>query len=169
MEWLRQWILAIAGTIIIGSLCDIVVPEGSIRKYVRLVTGLMLTLAVISPFANVSVDELENFEERQTRRRAVEFQNSLGERERFDVIRIYRSKLCDSIKKEIQITEDENIEIKIEVEEDDEKRFGEIKEVSVIINDNNGHNGRYQDIKNKIQKKYEVDEDNIRIIVLSTR
>lgn len=168
MEWLREWILAIAGTIIIGSLCDMIVPESSIKKYVRLVIGLVLVLAVIGPFTKVSFDEFTSFGEEQTRRRAVEFQNSLGERERFEVIRLYREKLCSSIENEIKAEENENVEVKVEVEENDERRFGEITKVSVILRGESLQDERYSHIKEIVCNKYGVDEENVRIIMLST-
>ncbi len=168
MEWLRQWILTIAGTIIIGSLCDMIVPESSIKKYVRLVTGLILVLAVVGPFTDISPGEIGSLGEEETRRRAVEFQNSLGERERFEVIRLYREKLCSSIENDIKTEENEDIEVKVQVEEDDEKRFGEIIGVSVVLRDESVQGERYKQIKNIISEKYGVDEKNVKIITLLT-
>ena len=49
IEDLRQWVLTIAGVAVFGSICDIILPGGNFRKYIRLAVGLVLILTMLTP------------------------------------------------------------------------------------------------------------------------
>ncbi len=41
MEWMRDWIMKIAGVILLNVMCDMVIPKGEMKKYVNIITGLI--------------------------------------------------------------------------------------------------------------------------------
>ena len=43
------WALTVAGIAILSVLCDIILPEGQTRKYVKTVFGIVVSLVVIQP------------------------------------------------------------------------------------------------------------------------
>ncbi len=49
IEAVRQWILGITGTSIVAGIAMSVTPEGRVKKAVKLVSGLAVMLALISP------------------------------------------------------------------------------------------------------------------------
>ena len=44
-----QWVLTVAGIAILAVICDIILPDGSTRKYIRTVIGVIVTLVMLQP------------------------------------------------------------------------------------------------------------------------
>lgn len=44
-----QWVVTVAGIAILSVLCDIILPEGQTRKYVKTVFGVVVTLIIVQP------------------------------------------------------------------------------------------------------------------------
>ncbi len=169
MEWIREWIMLIAGVIVLGAICDIIMPDGAMRRYVRLVLGLILVFAVIKPVTGISAKQLEIRETEQNRRTAAELKNRLGEKERLNVIRIYKEKLCRNIIDGLELPEGVRAEVKADVEEEDEERFGNIREITVMLYSNEEDEGRGVKIRNQLHERFGIDMENIRVVTLTER
>lgn len=50
---MEQWVLTVAGIAILSVLCDIILPEGQTRKYVKTVFGVVVTLVIVLPIVNL--------------------------------------------------------------------------------------------------------------------
>ena len=50
IEFLRGWTLSLAGIIVFGSLCEMLLPNSVYKKYINLAIGLILCIAIVSPF-----------------------------------------------------------------------------------------------------------------------
>lgn len=48
-----QWVVTVAGIAIISVLCDVILPEGQTRKYIKTVIGIVVTLVMIRPLINL--------------------------------------------------------------------------------------------------------------------
>lgn len=48
-----QWVITVAGIAILSVLCDIILPEGQTRKYVKTVFGVVVTLVIVLPIVNI--------------------------------------------------------------------------------------------------------------------
>lgn len=44
-----QWVLTVTGIAILAVLCDIILPDGQTRKYIKTVIGIVVTLVMIQP------------------------------------------------------------------------------------------------------------------------
>ena len=44
-----QWVVTVAGIAIISVLCDVILPEGQTRKYIKTVFGVVVTLVIVQP------------------------------------------------------------------------------------------------------------------------
>ena len=44
-----QWVITVAGIAILSVLCDVILPEGQTRKYVKTVFGIVVTLVIVQP------------------------------------------------------------------------------------------------------------------------
>ena len=44
-----KWVVTVAGIAIFSVLCDVILPEGQTRKYVKTVFGVVVTLVVVQP------------------------------------------------------------------------------------------------------------------------
>ncbi len=49
MQAVSSWLLSIAGVIILSVLCEFVLPDGQINKYVRLIFSFITLFVVIAP------------------------------------------------------------------------------------------------------------------------
>ncbi len=62
-----QWVITVAGIVILSVLCDVILPEGQTRKYIKTVVGVVVTLVMLQPIVslassslNVSISQSEN-------------------------------------------------------------------------------------------------------------
>ena len=44
-----QWVVTVAGIAILSVLCDVILPEGQTRKYIKTVFGVVVTLVIVQP------------------------------------------------------------------------------------------------------------------------
>lgn len=131
MEWLRDWIMQIAGIVVLGAVCDMIITEGELKKYVKMVMGLVLIFAIIQPVTNASPTLVEFNLPQTTRMQAAELKNRLGEKEKESLLKIYRQKLAKSVENEIYTKWKAGAKVDVTVEEDDQNRFGNIKTLTI--------------------------------------
>ena len=48
-----KWVVTVAGIAILSVLCDVILPEGQTRKYVKTVFGVVVSLVIISPLVSL--------------------------------------------------------------------------------------------------------------------
>ena len=156
MEWIRNWAMQVAGITVLAAICDVIMPRGNMQKYVRMVMGLVLIIALVKPLSGITGERF-GAALSDSRARAVEMKNSMTERERSEVLRVYRAKLAESIDNELRAAE-----IDVAVEEDTDGRFGDRPEVTVTLGGSAGKNAA-DSAKTLICKKFGVSRDNIRI------
>lgn len=134
MDLIRDWAMTICGVIIFGSICEMIVPNGSIKKYVRLALGLMLILTLASPITKLMGADLtfSGFEEKSVQ--AYLSAEQMSDKQRSDVIRIYKQNLSSKLKGAVESRLDGyEVEVKPEVETADQSRFCEITKVLVLV------------------------------------
>lgn len=50
---MAQWVVTVAGIAILSILCDVVLPEGQTRKYIKTVIGIVVTIVMIQPLVGI--------------------------------------------------------------------------------------------------------------------
>lgn len=55
-----QWVVTVAGIAILSVLCDVILPEGQTRKYIKTVVGIIVTLVMLQPIVNL-IDTSRDF------------------------------------------------------------------------------------------------------------
>lgn len=126
-EFFRGWAMSLAGVIVFGSVCEMLLPGGTYKKYLHLAIGLILILTLVSPFAEGRPDvefELPDWFAEETSVNPDDRQNA-------DIIRIYKQKLCENIKRKLEPLAGIDFEVKCEVSTEGES-FGSIKTVQII-------------------------------------
>lgn len=58
MGYLKEWIISVVTTVIFITIIELILPEGSIKKYVKLATGLLIMVAVLSPIFKILSDNI---------------------------------------------------------------------------------------------------------------
>ena len=51
-----KWVVTVAGIAILSVLCDVILPEGHTRKYVKTVFGVVVSLVIIQPLVGLFSD-----------------------------------------------------------------------------------------------------------------
>ena len=46
---MAYWVISVSGIAILSVLCDVILPEGEMRKYIKTVFGIVVTLVIIQP------------------------------------------------------------------------------------------------------------------------
>lgn len=79
MAGLRSWLLALVAASLICALADALIPKGAVKRVGRLVCGLVLASAILSPLAGLDVESGQSWLERHLA--SVEFQRAELEEE----------------------------------------------------------------------------------------
>ena len=61
MQFISDWVVNIVVFILLAMVVDMLLPETSIKKYVKLVTGLLLITIVITPIFRLLSTDIEEF------------------------------------------------------------------------------------------------------------
>lgn len=159
MEYFREVILKIAGIIVLGAVVNSIMPRGTIKKYVSLVSGLVLITAVIKPFADLPRISFSDIRTGESQREAYDLQKTLSESERETLIKIYKQKLCESILSE---TNGEAQSVSVEIS-GGEKDFGSIEAVKIVA-PSDAESRWENEMRRKISQRFGVSEKRIEII-----
>ena len=49
-----QWVVSVAGIVILSVLCDVILPDGQTRKYIKTVIGIVVTVVMLQPIINLA-------------------------------------------------------------------------------------------------------------------
>lgn len=131
-EFLKAWAMSLSGIIVFGSVCDMLLPNDAYKKYIHLAIGIILILALISPFAEGNFEpeaSLPAFSE------ACEIEAEGQEREA--ILKVYKNKLHEKMKEDIEETAGVEFDIRCEINETEEE-FGEIEEIRIIADAKDG-------------------------------
>lgn len=157
MEWISTWIMQLAGIVVVGAICDLILVEGEMKKYVKLITGLVLMLTVICPIINISSTTLLPEFPASERVKAMELKNRLDEKEMNKIFEIYREKLEQNIENQIYNSFEIESEASVDVEENDEKSFGNIVRMEIIVE--NSDKVSVDEIKRLLSQKFEISKE----------
>lgn len=132
--FIYDWLKNIVVLFIIITLVDLIMPKGSMKRYINLFIGLIVIFMVISPFLKLtSIDfkqygsNIEGFNLQEDK--SIDFTKQQAE----SIENIYIEKLSSKIKLIIEDkTEYEIYSVNVEIERDQEN-FGEIRAIDVIL------------------------------------
>ena len=54
-----QWVITVCGIAILTVLCDIILPQGETKKYIKTVCGVVVTLVMIQPIVNLCFSTID--------------------------------------------------------------------------------------------------------------
>lgn len=138
IEILKGWIIDITIIFVLVSIIEMVIPNNSIKKYINIVTGLLIIIVIITPFINLIYRDYDIDKE--------VFKNLMGQNKTYiednsDLIglqekqikEIYIAKMKEDIStvvSEMSDYEVDNIYISIY---EDEENYGDVKEMEIVL------------------------------------
>lgn len=125
MEWISSWIQGIIIAVIIGTIIEMILPEGNCKKYIKVVIGVYILFSIISPvitkitsneYRVSDIFDLEKYIEVSSQNTQTNVKNN----QQNQIKQIYISNLKKDIKQKIEQKGYEINNINIEVENNSE-------------------------------------------------
>ena len=149
IEFLKNWCEGIMISVFITVIIEMLVPEGNIKKYVRVIIGVYMVFIILNPIiSGIDKFDIDNILEFDRNYKTQETSVSND-----DILSLYSKAMETDIKekfdniKEITIVFSENLE--------------EIENIEIIIHDGET---KVNEIKDYIKENYQVSENIISII-----
>ena len=192
IEFLRNWVEQIAITIIIVSIFELILPDGKLKKYIKIILGVYVVFCIISPFVDNSLysfDKLDEIDLGDYVENAISTENMTVNQESMDLRlqELYIQELENNIEAQVQeygynmskcdidadlssSSENPGIHsIKLELQE--KGRISNIESVEINISNNTNieeaqnNDQKTKELKKSLAEHYEIDEDIIKISI----
>lgn len=127
MEWVSSWIQGIIIAVIISTIIEMILPEGTSKKYIKVVIGIYILFSIISPaiskitgnnFKISYVFDLDEYIE--TSKNSGTLQNKLTNQNENQIKEIYISSIKNDIKEKVENKGYNVKSIKVDVENDEQ-------------------------------------------------
>lgn len=186
-EFIYSWIKDLVIIFIIITLVDLVMPKGSMHRYIRFVIGLLIIFAVINPFVNLgNIDFQLDKEVFKNIDNQFSINEEIIEGQESQIEMMYKDKIANELEGFIdENTEYRVSELDIEIDKT-EDNFGAISYINLLIQNEdmevnedsigirvkpvvleykneNEVNNEFLDLKDLISNRYEIDMDLIHI------
>ena len=135
LNFINSWIKGIIIAVIISTIIEMILPEGSIKKYVKCVMGLYIIYAIINPF--ISRKNKDFLEHNLFESSKIEATDTIAIDTDSYIEEVYIEKVKNEIQKNLEEMGYETIKIKIDID-NTQKNYGRIKTIDLrVINKQN--------------------------------
>lgn len=126
MEWISNWAGGIIVAVIIGTVIEMVLPEGNCKKYIKVVIGVYVLFTIVSPVISkftgktVSVSDILDLDKYiEEAEESTKVQNTIQNDNERSIMGIYTSGIKDDMKAKIEAKGYVVNSIDVEVANDD--------------------------------------------------
>lgn len=128
IEWIGSWAQGIIVAVIIGTIIEMILPEGNSKKYIKVVIGLYILFSIISPLVNkftgrtLSVSDIIDLDEyiETVNNQNNNLYNSLDMQNSNNIRDIYINGLKNDIKSKVKGKGYETLSIDVDVANNEE-------------------------------------------------
>lgn len=163
MNFFRSFVSAIAGIIVFSAIVEIIAPEGGLKKYVKLVLGMVITVTLITPLENISFKDTAKKLIDYDKTLAFRQQENFTEEENKKIVNLYKEKLEKKIHDELNKEIREDIKVYVEVNTENKESFGDIKDIYVVVSQRDGFIDYADEIKELLKINFGISEERIRL------
>lgn len=147
INFLRDWVTNIICVIIFISFLEILLPNNTIRKYVRVAAGLLIIVVILTPFVQLFNQDINmknavseyyfDINEMDIQNQNKTLQNQQDEM----TMNLYKTKLESQMKNQVEKSvEGVNADVKIDVFSDPkENHYGEVHSVEISVQEEKKH------------------------------
>ncbi len=168
MEWVREWILQIVGVIALGAICDIIMVNGEMKKYVKPILGFVLVFVIIRPISALSTDKIRIDVLQDSIGKTIEITKELDEKQKTDIVKIYEQRLEEKIRECVKVKYNVDSDVFVKVYRD-ENKFGIIEKVKLEVRLENGGTVNTESIRRYIKEEFGVNIDGIKVAIREMR
>ena len=162
MDLLRDWIARIAAIIILFTLCDMIMIEGTMKKYIKPIFGIVLVLAIVRPLSGDITSQLD-FKQSYSVYGA-ELSDEMTSKQKKAVRELYEKKLADETEKLIMTRY--KVPSVVTVAAEEEENFGNIVSIEIKIEAEEGEIVRTEEIKRYLEKELGIGKNTITIMLV---
>ncbi len=163
MDYIREWVLRIAGIIILISACDMIMLEGEMKKYIKPILGIILVITVARPVFGDILDRFDVLTDYSTGYDA-KLLTDTEERQQQNIKRIYEKRLSEEAQKLILdkygIQADTYVTAKEKTSD-----FGELESIKVTFENEMGRKISEDELKTTLEKNMGVSKDKITVLI----
>lgn len=122
MKWISSWIEGIIAAIIIGTIIEMILPEGSSKKYIKVVIGVYILFSIVSPaISKVTGEHFEVIDiDKYVEASNSDTYENLNKNQDIQIRNIYESSLKNDMKEKIQAKGYKVIEITLGIKNDEQ-------------------------------------------------
>lgn len=141
MEFLKSWVLNIVALGLLIVVFEIIAPSGKIKKFINLIAGFILIIAVINPFVSFfskgfSFKDVQLTDSNALDQKEMEQQSkNADEKQKQQIVEVYKSRIKNRIEDTVKGLDGvSDAKANIVIDEDYESEsFGSVKGVSLEI------------------------------------
>lgn len=159
MDLIREWITSLAGVIAIAAICDTVMIDGEMKKYLKPILGFVIIITVVKPIAGISGEISFDIPE-VSAKASTEFSAELNELEQKNINILYQQKLATQVESELKSMSEDYINATAFVTADNS---GKIKNITIRLNQSIATSATER-LRETISKKFAVDVSDISVI-----
>ena len=133
ISWISNWTQGVIVSVIVASVIEMVIPEGSSKKYIKVVIGIFILFSILSPVVNkFKSGALENVQvnlnmDNKTKEVSA---SQVDKKAGFNIMSIYEANLKADIKSKIKAKGFNTGDINVEISKDDKY---EIEKLEICI------------------------------------
>ena len=165
INWLSDWAEAIIIAVIIGTIIEMLLPEGNCKKYIKVVIGIYVMFTIVNPIITkvsgkeITVSDILELDEYISQAEEnIKNQNEIEIENENNIMEIYVSGIKQDIK--LNVEEKGYVVTNVDIEIEDNKN-SKIKKI--IVNAENIMKEENTDEKNEIEKIEMVNDITINI------
>ena len=165
INWLSDWAEAIIIAVIIGTIIEMLLPEGNCKKYIKVVIGIYVMFTIVNPIITkvsgkeITVSDILELDEYISQAEEnIKNQNEIEIENENNIMEIYVSGIKQDIK--LNIEEKGYVVTNVDIEIEDNKNY---KIKKIIVNAENIMKEENNDEKNEIEKIEMVNDITISI------
>lgn len=144
IKFINSWAQGIILSVIIATIIEIVLPEGNNKKYVKTIIGIFILFTIVYPLLtkisskNINVNSIINSTNEEIKKYET---NTIATLETNSYIEnTYKEKLEEDIIKNMSDKGYEVNEVIVDIEIEDEKKYGQINSIAIKIKENDKNN-----------------------------
>ena len=169
IDWLKCWAQGIIIAVIIGTIIEMIVPEGNNKKYVKMVIGVYIMFSIISPIitkitskqVSFSLDDYQTYY-KQTNTYE-ELNKSFETSNEIELEELYIQKLKDDISEKLNNKGYKVNTINLEIKTENDEEYGMITnmniDLDVITEEEKTSNNNVESINKVVINKVNVKEN----------
>lgn len=168
MDFVREWIFQIAGIIALSAICDIIMIEGEMKKYLKPVLGFVLLLVVIRPVTGLSSNNIMIDIVGEVMDNSIEVSDEIAGIQRIEILKMYEERLAGKIEEEVKVQCEKDIRATVKAKTDDD-RIGEINQVHIEAFAEKNEVINTEVIKKCISKNFGIEKGRIEVELTERR